>query len=89
VLTRVEISGFKSFQDFALDLEPLLMVLGPNGAGKSNLFDALALISRFAQMELSSALQGGRGSIRDQFAHTADGIAETTRSDLPVRRCVR
>jgi predicted ATPase len=77
VLTRVEISGFKSFQDFVLDLEPLLMVLGPNGAGKSNLFDALALISRCAEMELTKALQGGRGSIRDQFAHTAVGIAET------------
>lgn len=77
MLTRVEINGFKSFQDFSLDLEPLFMVLGPNSAGKSNLFDALAVISRLAQMEVSSALQGGRGSIRDQFSHTSDGIAET------------
>lgn len=76
MLTRVEISGFKSFQDFSVDLEPLFMVLGPNSAGKSNLFDALAVISRLAQMEVSSALQGGRGSIRDQFSHTSDGIAE-------------
>lgn len=76
MLTRVEISGFKSFQDFALDFEPLLMVLGPNSAGKSNLFDALALISRLSSMELSTAMQGGRGSIRDQFSHTASGIAD-------------
>lgn len=77
MLTRIEIRGFKSFQEFGLDLEPLLMVLGPNSVGKSNLFDALGLISRLAQMELSQALQGGRGSIRDQFSHTSDGIAET------------
>jgi predicted ATPase len=76
VLTRLEISGFKSFQDFALDLEPLLMVLGPNSAGKSNLFDALALISRLSEMGIARALQGGRGSIRDQFSHTSEGIAE-------------
>jgi len=75
VLTRVEINGFKSFQDFALDFEPLLMVLGPNSAGKSNLFDALALISRLSSMEISKALQGGRGSIRDQFSRTPTGIA--------------
>ncbi len=77
MITRVEISGFKSFQDFSLDLEPLLMVLGANSAGKSNLFDALGVISRLSQMEVSRALQGGRGSIRDQFSHTSDGIAET------------
>lgn len=77
MLTRVEINGFKSFQDFSVDLEPLFMVLGPNSAGKSNLFDALAVVSRLSQMEVSRALQGGRGSIRDQFSHTSDGIAET------------
>jgi predicted ATPase len=77
VLTRIEIHGFKSFQEFALDVEPLLMVLGPNSAGKSNLFDALALLSRLADADLATALQGGRGSIRDQFSHTSDGIAET------------
>jgi len=77
VLTRLEINGFKSFQDFAWDLEPLVMVLGPNSAGKSNLFDAMALISRLSHMDLPSALRGGRGSIRDQFAHTCDGVAET------------
>lgn len=76
MLTRVEISGFKSFQDFSLDLDPLFMLLGPNSAGKSNLFDALALIGRLAEMEISKALQGGRGSIRDQFSRTPDGIAD-------------
>lgn len=76
MLTRVEISGFKSFEDFALDLEPLVMVLGPNSAGKSNLFDALSLISRLSTKEVAAALQGGRGSVRDQFSRTVDGIAQ-------------
>lgn len=60
-----------------MDMEPLLMVLGPNSAGKSNLFDALALLSRLADTDLTKALQAGRGAIRDQFSHTTTGIAET------------
>jgi predicted ATPase len=91
VITRVEISGFKSFQDFGLNVEPLLMVLGANSAGKSNLFDVLAVISRLSQMEVSRALQGGRGSIRDQFSHTSDGIVDTMSFAVecccPTRMC--
>lgn len=40
MLTRIEIDGFKTFQDFAIDLLPFTVVLGSNAAGKSNLFDA-------------------------------------------------
>ncbi|MGW5155694.1 AAA family ATPase [Nonomuraea wenchangensis] len=42
MLTRIEIDGFKSFLDFALDVPPFLALVGPNSSGKSNLLDALA-----------------------------------------------
>ena len=42
MITRIEIDGFKSFSDFALDLGPFHVIIGANGCGKSNLFDALA-----------------------------------------------
>ena len=48
MITRIELDGFKTFQDFSLDLAPLQVIVGANGAGKSNLFDALRLLGRFA-----------------------------------------
>ena len=41
MLTRIEIDGFKTFEDFAVDLAPFVAILGTNAAGKSNLFDAI------------------------------------------------
>jgi predicted ATPase len=73
MLTRIEIDGFKSLQNFSLDLEPFMAIVGVNGAGKSNLFDAMALLSRLASMPVREALKAGRGHIRDQFSLTKDG----------------
>ena len=36
MITRLEIDGFKSLSDFAVDLEPFTVFIGPNSAGKSN-----------------------------------------------------
>lgn len=69
MLTRLEIDGFKSLRDFAVDLEPFTVLIGPNSAGKSNVLEAIALLSRFAHMTPVEALQAGRGRILDQFSH--------------------
>jgi predicted ATPase len=79
MITRIEIDGFKSLRAFSLDLEPLTAIVGPNGAGKSNLFDALALLSRVAEVSLLTAFKGGRGRIRDQFSRTLDGVERSVR----------
>ncbi len=69
MLTRLEVDGFKSLRDFALDLEPFTVLVGPNGAGKSNIVEALALLSRLGtRVAPEAALQGGRGRAIDQFA---------------------
>src|SRR5207249_161375 len=39
------------------ELAPFQVIVGPNGAGKSNLFDALKLLSRLAEMDLQMAFQ--------------------------------
>jgi predicted ATPase len=44
MITRIEIDGFKSFEDFALDLAPLTVLAGANNSGKSNLLEALVLL---------------------------------------------
>lgn len=67
VLTRLEVDGFKSLRDFAVDLEPFTVLIGPNSAGKSNIIEAIALLSRLARLPTVNALQQGRGLIIDQF----------------------
>lgn len=61
MITRLEIDGFKSLRELAVDLEPLTVFIGPNSAGKSNLLDALALLSRLASMSIKEAFKQGRG----------------------------
>lgn len=48
MITRIEIDGFKSFHQFAVDLRPFQVFIGPNGVGKSNLFDAIVLLSNLS-----------------------------------------
>lgn len=68
MLTRVEIDGFKSFRAFSADLLPFQVILGPNAAGKSNLFDALHLLSRLAEVDLQTAFQDLRGEPLEMFS---------------------
>jgi predicted ATPase len=76
MITRIEVDGFKSLRDFAMDLEPFTVLIGPNSAGKSNIVDALALLSRLASQPIIQAFKSGRGRIIDQF---------TRRGGEPVR----
>lgn len=73
MITRIELDGFKTFQQFSLDLAPLQVIVGANGAGKSNLFDALQLLSRLAESDLYSAFEGLRGNVGELFTIRPDG----------------
>ena len=68
MLTRIEMDGFKTFRDFALDLEPFQVIVGPNGVGKSNLFDALQLLARLTEQDLWTAFQASRGEAEELFS---------------------
>ncbi|MCP4590095.1 MAG: AAA family ATPase [bacterium] len=78
MLTRIEIDGFKSFEDFRLDLSPFAVVLGTNAAGKSNLFDALQLLSHLATEGLRESVQGLRGDVDELFRRRQPDSSETT-----------
>jgi AAA15 family ATPase/GTPase len=67
MLTRIEVSGFKSFESFGLDLRPLTAIVGPNASGKSNLFDALRFLSFLAQFDIRTAMQDLRGKPEELF----------------------
>lgn len=67
MITRIEIDGFKTFQDFFLELGPFQVIVGVNGSGKSNLFDALRLLARLADADLRTAFQDLRGEAGELF----------------------
>lgn len=73
MITQIEIDGFKTFLDFKVELAPFQVLVGPNASGKSNLFDALHLLSRLAEVDIRSAFQDLRGSPDDQFTLFPDG----------------
>lgn len=74
MLTRIEINGFKSFRNFAIDFRPFQVFIGPNGVGKTNLFDAILLLSALASDHtLESAFRLGRGELVELFTVYPDG----------------
>ncbi|HZT98760.1 MAG TPA: AAA family ATPase [Ktedonobacteraceae bacterium] len=73
MITQIELDGFKTFKDFKVELAPFQVIVGPNGVGKSNLFDALRLLSRLANMDVLSAFQGSRGEDDELFTILPDG----------------
>jgi predicted ATPase len=76
MITRIEIDGFKTFQDFAVDLQPFTALVGPNASGKSNLFDALRFLSLLAKHDIRHSMQGLRGEPEELFRRTASGSAD-------------
>lgn len=74
MLTRIEIDGFKTFEQFSLDLGPFVVILGANASGKSNLFDAIQLLSNLATKGLREATQGLRGEVHELFRTGKDGV---------------
>lgn len=73
MLTRLEIDGFKTFEDFAVDLAPFTLIVGSNAAGKSNLFDAVQLLSNLATRDIRHAMQDLRGEPLELFRLTPSG----------------
>src|SRR5207302_10493619 len=95
MITQIELDGFKTFKDFKVELAPFQVIVGPNGAGKSNLFDALHLLSRLADVDdLRLAFQAPdndsqklRGDAHQLFTALSDGL-RTDRIRMAVERWI-
>jgi predicted ATPase len=74
-LTRVEVQGFRSLRDVALELAPdgPTVLIGPNGSGKSNLLDALRLVCalRDGRLRLHVGQSGGASRLLHQGTEPA------------------
>lgn len=84
MLTRIEIDGFKSFENFSVNLAPFVAILGSNAAGKSNLFDAIQLLSNLAGADVGEAIKGLRGEPLELFRRTAGGRSRFMRFAVEV-----
>ena len=73
MITQIEIDGFKTFKDFKVELAPFQVIVGANGSGKSNLFDALHLLSRLAEVDIRSAFQELRGDAHELYTFLPNG----------------
>lgn len=79
MLTYIKINGFKSFQNFEMTFTPLTIIAGANAAGKSNLFDALRLLSRLAEVDKihTAFREDQRGDLHELFTQYENGQCAT------------
>src|SRR4051812_21334861 len=65
MLERIEIDGFKSIREAAVDLRPVNVLIGANGAGKSNFIGVFALLQRMMEgrLQLHVAQAGGADAL--------------------------
>lgn len=74
MLTRLRVRGFKNLVDVDVQFGPFTCIAGANGVGKSNIFDAIDLLSLFADHALLDATRRVRGGsrLRNLFHRTGD-----------------
>jgi AAA15 family ATPase/GTPase len=77
MLTRLEISGFKSFTDFEVDFAPLTVIAGANASGKSNLIEALRLVQGLATRGSFGAGLEHQGNLKDLFTKYDNSVNAT------------
>ena len=71
MLTRLEIDGFKSFENFAVDLMPCVAITGHNGVGKTNFLEVIKLLSMMARTgSITEAFSLMSGDPSDYFRQT-------------------
>lgn len=66
MITKIEVSGFKSLSNFELDLHTGLNILvGPNGSGKTNIILFFEFLSKLTISQVGNAVSslGGAGSL--------------------------
>lgn len=79
MLTRLEVDGFKTFENLGVEFMPLTAILGDNASGKSNLFDVIQLLSKLATRDVMEAVKPIRGEPLELFRQTPSGQARQIR----------
>jgi predicted ATPase len=80
MITKIEISGFKTFTNFQMEFAPLTIIAGANASGKSNLFDAMQLLGKIVDIDLKTAFSEQRGNASELFTQYDNDSAATEMS---------
>jgi predicted ATPase len=67
MVTKIQVNGFKTFNNFTMEFAPLTVIVGANASGKSNLFDAMQLLTRIVENDLKTAFSEQRGDANELF----------------------
>ena len=80
-MDRIEIKGYKSFKNLALDLHPINILIGSNGSGKSNFLSFFEFLNRLYEQKLTEyvALGGGIDKYFFQGSKVTDAIYANVR----------
>lgn len=78
MITKIEIDGYKGFENFSMNFSPFTVIAGVNGVGKSNLFDAFRHISKLVSSTLVEAFATDRGSYEELFTLFPSGQRRET-----------
>ncbi|MEW1721842.1 ATP-binding protein [Streptomyces sp. NPDC093109] len=75
MITRIDIDGYKSFDDFTLDLAPFTVLMGANASGKSNLLEAVDLLAHLIREPTGQTLvdHARRGGPKELFRRGPEG----------------
>ena len=63
--TLLEISNFRGFKKFSMELKPVTLVSGKNNTGKSSILDSLFLFQDYANPNVFLKLLGFRGMLQN------------------------
>lgn len=84
MITKIEVDGFKSLNDFKITFKKGLNVLiGPNGAGKSNICQAVGLLSSIAEGDITDFILSV-GGIKSAFTLRNDIDKEVGGQEIKI-----
>ena len=87
MLTKLEVSNYKSIKVLSLEMQPFMVLVGPNGAGKTNVVRALELLGNvLARGTTAPAREQGWAQIVHREKKPARGglrLGATFHVDLP------
>lgn len=80
MITRIEITGYKSIKSLSLDLQPINILLGGNGVGKSNFISLFSVVRNIYNENFQNYIQKKGGP--DSLLHY--GRKNTSEIDITI-----
>ncbi len=67
MITRIDITGYKSIKNLSIELKPINILIGSNGVGKSNFISVFSFIKNLYQGNIQNFIEKKGGA--DSFLH--------------------